>query len=106
MAGYRNDREYVKRRDALRRQAQAYGLPCSICLGAEGPILFDVDRNHPLTFEADHVTPVSVAMAMGMSQARAQRGELRPAHRVCNQRRGNKADPDPGRLESDVEVEW
>ena len=35
-------------------------------------------------------------MAMGMSQARAQRGPIRPAHRVCNQSRGNKPDPDPG----------
>ena len=106
MAGYRNDREYVKRRDALRRRALSYGLPCAICLGAEGPILFDVDRNHPLTFEADHEIPVSVAMAMGMSQARAQRGKLRPSHRVCNQSRGNKPDPDPNRLASDIEVEW
>lgn len=103
----RNDRTYRKKREALKRQVLRDGLDCSICHGTLGPIKIPAQVNDPLAFEADHELPVSHAVAQGMSYARAQQqGILRPAHRVCNQRRGNRTDPVPGGLDSDIEVEW
>lgn len=102
----RNDRQYRRNREALKRAVLSFDLPCAICHGALGPINVLADRNDPLAFEADHTTPVSVAMRAGMSSARAQRGDLRPAHRICNQRRGNREDPNPNRLATSIEVEF
>lgn len=73
---YRNDREYVKRRDALKRQCQKTGAPCHIC---KQPFDFDLDWKHPLAFTADHITPVGLGGSMT--------GPLKPAHRSCNSRR-------------------
>lgn len=79
MAGNRNDREYTKRRDALKRQAKANDLPCWLCHRA---IDFTLDWKHPMSFTADHVTPVGAGGSMT--------GELKPAHRSCNSRRQMK----------------
>lgn len=77
MAGHRNDRAYVAKREALKRQAKRTNVPCWIC---QKPFDFTLDWKHPMSFTADHMK----AIANGGSMT----GELRPAHRSCNSRRG------------------
>jgi len=77
MTGYRNDRAYVAKREALKRQAQRTGAPCWLCLK---PFDFTLEWKHPMSFTADHVE----AIANGGSMT----GALMPAHRSCNSRRG------------------
>jgi 5-methylcytosine-specific restriction endonuclease McrA len=77
VAGYRNDRAYVAKREALKRQAKRTQTPCWIC---HKPFDFTLEWKHPMAFTADHVK----AIANGGSMT----GELRPAHRSCNSRRG------------------
>lgn len=74
---YRNDHSYVKRRDALRRRAKRLGLPCWLC---GYPFDFTLDYRDPMAFTADHIHAVAAGGSMT--------GELRPAHRSCNSRRG------------------
>lgn len=87
---WRNDPVYVRRREALKRKAKAEGLPCALCKGRLGPIRFDVGQHHPLVFNADHVVPVAVAIAQGLSAKQALRGELIPSHFTCNAKRQAK----------------
>lgn len=82
MATRRNDHEYTKRRDALKRKAKASNSPCHLCKGAKGPILYEEDYRHPLSFTADHVDAVGNGGRM--------LGLLMPAHRTCNSSRGKK----------------
>ena len=79
MPSYRNDRSYVAKREALRRQCQRTGAPCHLC---HHPFDFTLEWSHPMAFTADHITPV----ARGGSMT----GPLLPAHRSCNSRRGAK----------------
>lgn len=74
-----NDRAYKARWHALRRKR----LPCWLC---GRPIDYNTDWRAPQSFTADHVE----ALANGGKLL----GELRPAHRACNSRRG-KGDPTP-----------
>lgn len=74
MATKRNDHTYRKRRESLRRRAAAGQWPCSLCLGAKGPILYEENYQHPLSFTADHVLAVAGDGKGNML------GELRPAH--------------------------
>lgn len=76
MATHRNDREYVRRRDALKRKTRTNGLPCHLC---HKPIDCSLPWKHPMSFTADHLTPVGVGGSMT--------GPLAPAHRSCNSRR-------------------
>lgn len=73
----RNDRAYIAKRDQLRRVAKRNDLPCWIC-GQR----FDwsLPWKHSMAFTADHVAPIAAGGSMT--------GELRPAHRGCNSRRG------------------
>ncbi|MGV4377948.1 HNH endonuclease [Trueperella pyogenes] len=73
-----NNYAYRDLTKALRRKAQAQNLPCWIC---GQPIDYQADWRSKWSFTADHVIPI----ALGGSQ----RGELRPAHRSCNSRRGD-----------------
>lgn len=57
---------------------------CAIC---RRPISFDVPVNHPMSFNADHVTPLSRGGAHAVSN-------LRPVHHGCNASRGNRSDSD------------
>lgn len=68
---------YRKRVLALRAEVKRKGLPCWICGRA-----FDLTLppTHPHSFTADHVVPVSRGGKL--------LGELRPACRSCNSRRG------------------
>lgn len=76
-AAMRNAHGYVKKREALRRRTKRLGLPCWLC---GYPIDTDLDYRHPMSFTADHVVPVVAGGSMT--------GELKPAHRSCNSRRG------------------
>jgi hypothetical protein len=82
MPSRRNDHSYVKRRDALKRKARAGNWPCHLCRGDKGPILYDEDYRHPLSFTADHIDAVAAGGRM--------LGQLAPAHRSCNSKRQAK----------------
>lgn len=53
---------------------------CSIC---HQPISFSVPRNHPLSFNTDHIVPLSKGGAHAVSN-------FRPVHHGCNASRGNR----------------
>ncbi|MCM3907595.1 HNH endonuclease [Trueperella bernardiae] len=73
-----NNYAYRDLTKALRRKAKAHNLPCWIC---GQPIDYTADWRSRWSFTADHVIPI----ALGGNP----RGELRPAHRACNSRRGD-----------------
>jgi 5-methylcytosine-specific restriction endonuclease McrA len=64
------------RRTVLRR----YGWKCHIC---GGWIEQSVPKDHPESLTFDHVVPLSKGGSRGSSN-------LRPAHRICNTRKGNR----------------
>lgn len=68
------DRTYLKNRKRIRNQDV-----CWLCGQWIDPELKSPD---PMSWTADHVVPVS--------KGGHNHGELRPAHRVCNTRRGSK----------------
>lgn len=80
MVGYRNDRAYVAKREALRRQVAKRGLLCHLC---GQPFDLDLPWKHPMSLTADHVVPIANGGSMT--------GDLLPAHRSCNSRRGARA---------------
>lgn len=94
MRTYRNDHEYVKRREGLKRIARRRNTPCWLC---GEPIHFDADWKHPLSFTADHVH----AVANGGSML----GELRPAHRSCNSKRGAR-EPEVRVVKPEPVTDW
>lgn len=64
---------YRARRDALKRKSKAEGAKCYLCFGE---ILYEADRRHPQSFEADHVESLqSGGKVLGM---------LMPACKRCN----------------------
>ena len=69
------------RRDELRRWLRAQGRPCHIC-GL--PIDYSLPAGHPMSFEVDEIVPVS------KGGSPLDRDNVDAAHRICNQRRGNK----------------
>lgn len=79
------------RRDALRKRVAAMGLPCHICgLPIDYSLTTYVDptdgktKRHPMSFELDELVPVSKGgNPLDISN-------VAPAHRICNQKRGNK----------------
>ncbi|WP_249933527.1 hypothetical protein [Mobiluncus mulieris] len=77
MASKYNDREYRRARAALRTRVRKLGIPCWICLR---PIDVELPPNDPMGFTADHVH----SLATGGDLL----GQLLPAHRGCNARRG------------------
>ncbi len=60
---------------------KAEGRPCALC-GA--PIDYSLPARHPLSYELDEIVPVS----RGGSAVDYE--NVQPAHRICNQRKGNK----------------
>ena len=68
-----------------RREARAWlkaqGLPCHIC---GQPIDYSLPAGDPMSFEVDEIVPVS------RGGSPYDRANLAPAHRICNERRGNK----------------
>lgn len=73
------DRRYRRQRDHIKATEDT----CWLCGQWIDP---DLPTNHPRSFNADHVIPVS----MGGSN----HGRLRASHKDCNQRRGAKL-PNP-----------
>ena len=80
------------RRDALRKRVASWGLPCHICkLPIDYSLTTYVDptdgktKRHPMSFELDELVPVS------KGGDPLDIDNVAPAHRICNQRRGNKA---------------
>lgn len=79
------------RRTALRKRVAALGLPCWLC---GHPIDYSLttyidpkdgrEKRHPWSFELDEVIPVS----KGGDPLDIR--NVRPAHRICNQKRSNK----------------
>lgn len=69
------------RRSKLRRQVAAEGLPCHLC---GKPIDYSLPPGDPMCYELDEITPVS------KGGDPFSRGNVAPAHRICNQRRGNR----------------
>lgn len=68
-------------RRALREWLRAQGRPCHICGGA---IDYSLPSGHPMSFEVDEIVPVS------LGGDPLDRENVDAAHRVCNQRRGNR----------------
>lgn len=92
------------KRTALRKRVAAMGLPCHIC---GKPIDYSLTtwtdpkdgrtKRHPMSYELDELIPVS------KGGSPFEFDNVRPAHRICNQRRGNRtslptADEAPERL--------
>ncbi len=83
MAGKPNPRRSNgHRRDEIRRWLKAQGRPCHICGLA---IDYSLPAGDPMSFEVDELVPVS------RGGSPFDRENVDAAHRICNQRRGNKA---------------
>lgn len=77
-------------RRKLRARLRSLGLPCALC---GRPIDYTLPAGHPMSFEVDEKRPVSKWREFGYQSKTAAAldwDNLQPAHRVCNQRRGNK----------------
>lgn len=80
------------RRTKLRNRVRAMGLPCHLC---GMPIDYSLPAGDPMSYELDEIVPVS------KGGSPYDPGNVAPAHRICNQRKGNRADlrpPAPPRL--------
>lgn len=85
-SNYRNRRKDLNTA-AYRRASRRLRTTNNICWLCEQEIDIDLDRTHPMSWTADHVEPVSTGGN--------PRGELRPAHRSCNSRKGNRTSAPP-----------
>lgn len=91
MSGPANPRrQNGHRRDKLRRQVAAEGLPCHLC---GHPIDYSLPAGHPMSYELDEIVPVS------KGGDPFSRDNVAPAHRICNQKRGNKGIAPAGSIE-------
>lgn len=72
-----SDRSYRAKVAALRKAVSDNGWLCHLC---DNPIDLSLPYTHPLAFTADHLE----AIANGGNLL----GDLAPAHRRCNSRRG------------------
>lgn len=69
------------RRTKLRNRVASLGLPCAIC---GGQIDYTLPAGHPMSYELDEKLPVS------KGGDPYDPDNVQPAHRICNQRKGNK----------------
>lgn len=74
-------------RRKLRARLRAEGRPCHIC---GMPIDYSLPAGHPWSFEVDEIVPVS------RGGSPLDYGNVDAAHRICNQRRGNRMPGDAG----------
>lgn len=70
----------AKRRE-LRRYYKYRKDPCALC---GKPIDYSLPATHPMSFEIDEIIPVS------KGGSPFSRENTQAAHRICNQRKGNK----------------
>lgn len=75
------------RRTKLRTRVAAMGLPCALC---GQPIDYSLPAGDPMSYELDEVVPVS------KGGDPYDPSNVQPAHRVCNQRKGNRTGCDAG----------
>ena len=84
------ERPNYRQRERTRKRLKAMGEPCAIC---GKPIDYDLGwwidpkdckrKKHPLSFEYDHRVPHSRGGGN-------EWGNAQPAHRICNQRKGDR----------------
>lgn len=71
---------------AARRKVRSWlasqGRPCHLC---GRPIDYDLPAGDPMSFEVDEIVPVS------KGGSPYDRDNVAPAHRICNERRGNRS---------------
>ncbi len=80
-------------RDRLRARVASMGLPCHIC---GRPIDYSLPAGDPMSFELDELVPVSRLPPEARRAAACDPANVAPAHRICNERRGNRMPGDPG----------
>jgi len=73
------------KRNKLRALIKQRGLPCALC---GQPIDYSLPAGDPLSYELDEIVPVSRG-GDPLSESNVQ-----PAHRICNQRKGNRMPED------------
>lgn len=71
-------------RTSLRNRVKLLGMPCALC---GQPIDYSLPCGHPMSYELDEIVPVS----LGGSPVDID--NVQPAHRICNQRKGNRTEP-------------
>lgn len=69
-------------RRKVRAWLKAQGRPCWLC---GGPIDYSLPAGHPMSFEVDEIVPASRGGSV------TDPSNVAPAHRICNERRGNKS---------------
>lgn len=82
-------------RTKLRNRMAAKQLPCALC---GEPIDYSLPSGDPMSFELDEIWPVSRWEEGGYispEQCALDPNNHQPAHRICNQRKGNKLHPVP-----------
>ena len=65
---------------ANRARWKAMAAPCALC---GKPIDYSLPARHPMSFEVDHIVPVSKGGDPFSFE------NTQPAHRICNQRKGD-----------------
>lgn len=80
MGGYNGRYKNGNARRKLRERVKAEGRPCGIC---GQPIDYSLPAGHPLSYELDEIIPFS------RGGSPIDYNNVQPAHRICNQRRGN-----------------
>lgn len=81
------------RRTKLRNRMRAKGLPCALC---GQPIDYSLPAGDPMSFELDEVLPVARWREGGYESAEQcalDPANHQPAHRICNQRKGDGKEP-------------
>ena len=68
-------------RNKLRTKIAKLGRPCHLCGHA---IDYSLPAGHPMSYELDEIIPVS------RGGDPLDESNVAPAHRICNQRKGNK----------------
>lgn len=78
-------KKYPELRAALRNRVMAMSDVCHIC---GRPIDYSLPSTHPLSFQVDHIVPVSRGGSV------YDIDNLAPSHRVCNMRKSNSMPSD------------
>lgn len=85
------------KRTALRKRVKALGLPCALC---GKPIDYSLPAGHPMSYELDEIVPVS----KGGSPYDID--NVQPAHRCCNQAKGDGRKGRPSKASFPTSCNW